>query len=119
MQSTITGRHLDVTPALHDYVETKLARLERHHEPPTSAQMILTVEKLDHKAEGILQVSGETVYAKAVEGDMYAAIDALADKLDRQLRRHKERRSKHNATPIARLDGFDNSAEQTPQRKRA
>lgn len=116
MQSTITGRHLEITPALQDYVQTKLSRLERHHEPPTSAQMILTVEKLDHKAEGILQISGETVYAEAVEGDMYAAIDALADKLDRQLRRHKERRTKHHATPTSRLDGMDG---QPPRRKRA
>ncbi|MGH7057901.1 MAG: ribosome hibernation-promoting factor, HPF/YfiA family, partial [Acetobacteraceae bacterium] len=86
MQSTITGRHLDITPALKDYVESKLERLERHHEPPTSVQVILTVEKLDHKAEGILRVSGETVYAESTDANMYAAIDALADKLDRQLR---------------------------------
>lgn len=103
MQSTITGRHLEVTPALKSYIESKLARLERHHEPPTSAQVILTVEKLSQKAEGILHVAGETVYAEAVEEDMYAAIDSLADKLDRQLRRHKERRTEHHATPTARL----------------
>lgn len=103
MQSTITGRHLEVTPALKSYIENKLARLERHHEPPTSAQVILTVEKLSQKAEGILHVAGETVYAEAVEEDMYAAIDSLADKLDRQLRRHKERRTEHHTTPAARV----------------
>lgn len=103
MQSTITGRHLEVTPALRSYVESKLQRLERHHEPPTSAQVILAVEKVDQKAEAILHVSGETVYAEAVDEDMYAAIDALVDKLDRQLRRHKEKRSDHHATPDGRL----------------
>lgn len=101
MQSTITGRHLEVTPALKNYVETKLARLERHHEPPTSVQVILTVDKLDQKAEAIVQVAGETVFADAVQPSMYAAIDALADKLDRQLRRHKERRSNHYAAHVA------------------
>lgn len=103
MQSTITGRHIEVTPALKDYVDSKFERLERHHEPPTSAQVILTVEKLSHKAEGILHVAGETVYAEATEQDMYAAIDMLADKLDRQLRRHKERRTDHHSTPVSRL----------------
>jgi len=103
MQSTITGRHMEITQALRDYVETKLERLDRHHEPPTSAQVILTVEKLDQKAEGILHVAGETIFADAVDSDMYAAIDALADKLDRQLRRHKERRTDHHATPVSRL----------------
>lgn len=105
MQSKITGRHLEITPALKDYVENKLARLERHHEPPTSVQVILAVEKLDQKAEAIVHVAGETVFADAVEPDMYAAIDALADKLDRQLVRHKERRTNHHATSMSRLQG--------------
>ena len=99
MQSTITGRHLEITDALRDYVEAKLTRLDRHHEPPTSAQIVLSVEKLDQKAEAILHVSGETIFADAVDTDMYAAIDALADKIDRQLRRHKEKRAEHHATP--------------------
>lgn len=103
MQNTITGRHLEVTSALKDYINTKLARLERHHEPPTSSQVILSVENLDHKAEAILQLRGETVYAEASESDMYAAIDVLADRLDRQLLKHKERRTDHHATPAARL----------------
>lgn len=103
MQTTITGRHLDVTAALKDYIDSKLARLERHHEPPTSSQVILSLENLDHKAEAILQLRGETVYAEASEADMYAAIDVLADRLDRQLLRHKERRSDHHAISPARL----------------
>ncbi|MGH8161544.1 MAG: ribosome hibernation-promoting factor, HPF/YfiA family [Gammaproteobacteria bacterium] len=116
MNSTITGRHLEITPALKDYVNTKLERLQRHHAPPTSAQVVLTVDKLDHKAEGILQISGETVVAEAVDADMYAAIDALADKLDRQLRRHKEQRSDHHVMPSSRLADSDLRGE---RRKRA
>lgn len=117
MQSTITGRHMEVTPALKNYVSTKLARLERHHVPPTTTtQVILAVEKLDHKAEAIMKVSGETVCAKAVKNDMYAAIDALMDKLDRQLIRHKEQRSRHHATPVSRLSEEDLMS---PVRKRA
>ncbi|MDN5864796.1 MAG: ribosome-associated translation inhibitor RaiA [Gammaproteobacteria bacterium] len=107
MQNTITGRHMEVTPALKDYVNSKLERLERHHEPPTSTQVILAVEKLNHKAEGIMQISGETICAKAVENDMYAAIDSVADKLDRQLKRHKEQRTQHHATPVSRMTNGD------------
>lgn len=104
MHNAITGRHLEITPALKDYINTKLARLERHHEPPTSSQVILSVENIDHKAEAIMQLRGETVYAEASESDMYAAIDVLVDRLDRQLLKHKERRADHHATSPARLD---------------
>ncbi|MGH8128858.1 MAG: ribosome hibernation-promoting factor, HPF/YfiA family [Gammaproteobacteria bacterium] len=104
MQNTITGRHLEITPALKDYVNTKLARLERHRDKATSAQVVLSVENLDHKAEAILQLRGETVFAEATKPDMYAAIDVLADRLDRQLLKHKERNADHHVTPAARLD---------------
>lgn len=103
MQNTITGRHLEITPALKDYVNTKLARLERHYDPAPPAQVVLSVENLDHKAEAILQVKGETLFAEALKSDMYAAIDILADRLDRQLLKHKERRTQHHATSPARL----------------
>lgn len=116
MQSTITGRHIEVTPALKNHVDTKLTRLGRHYHPPMSAQITLDVEKLDHKAEGLLKISGEKIYAEATQNDMYAAIDALADKLDRQLKRHKEQRAKRHATPISRLSAEELSGE---RRKRA
>ncbi len=103
MQTSITGRHIELTPALRNYVNNRLERLDRHHEPPTSAQIVLTVNKLDHKVEAKLQLAGKTVYAEAVDRDMYAAIDALADKLDRQLVRHKERRTDHQAVSTSRL----------------
>ncbi len=103
MHNTITGRHLEITPALKTYVDTKLARLERHHDPATSTQVILSVENLDHKAEAILKLTGETLFAEATAPDMYAAIDVLADRLDRQLLKYKERQTNHHATPAIRL----------------
>ena len=97
MQVDVTGHHVDVTPALKDYVRTKLGRIERHFDHVTDAHCILTVEKLRHKAEATLQVSGGRLYADATEEDMYAAIDGLMDKLDRQVRKHKEKLCDHHA----------------------
>lgn len=96
MQINVTGHHIDVTEALLSYVKTKFDRLERHFDIATQAHVVLTVEKLDQKAEATIHVSGGSLHADAVEGDMYAAIDALADKLDRQLKRHKEKLTDHH-----------------------
>ena len=85
MQINISGHHIDVTPALRDYVTEKFARIERHFENATDINCILTVEKLEHKAEATVNVSGSQLHAHAVEADMYAAIDSLTDKLDRQV----------------------------------
>lgn len=97
MQVDVTGHHVEVTPALKDYVRTKLGRIERHFDHVTDVHCILTVEKLRHKAEATLQVSGGRLYADATEEDMYAAIDGLMDKLDRQVRKHKEKLCDHHA----------------------
>lgn len=91
MQINLTGHHVDLTPALRDYVDTKLSKLERHFDNVTDVHVILTVEKLEHKAEATVHVSGNDLYADAVEEDMYAAIDGLIDKLDRQVIKHKEK----------------------------
>jgi putative sigma-54 modulation protein len=91
MQLDVSGHHVDVSQALKGYVKTKFKRLERHFDNATHAHVVLTVEKLDQKAEATIHVSGANVFADAVDTDMYAAIDALADKLDRQLKRHKEK----------------------------
>lgn len=93
----ITGHHVDVTDALRDYVETKMDRVVRHYDLLTDAHWILTVEKLQHKAEANLRVSGRAIHAEAVAEDMYAAIDGLVDRLDRQVRRHKDKMSDHHA----------------------
>ena len=91
MQLNLTGHHIEITPALRDYVGSKLTRLERHFDNVTDVHCILTVEKLRHKAEAKINVSGNTLFADSVEDNMYAAIDMLMDKLDRQIKKHKEK----------------------------
>lgn len=95
MQITINGHHLEVTEALKQYVETKLEKLDNHHDKITSVHVILSVDHLDQKAEATVHVSGKDLFADAVEADLYAAIDKLADKLDRQLIKHKEKLRSH------------------------
>ena len=97
MQINISGHHIDITPALRDYVNEKLRRIERHFENITDIHCVLTVEKLEHKAEATVHVSGNSLHAHSVEDDMYAAIDAMTDKLDRQVRRHKGKITDHHA----------------------
>lgn len=97
MQISVTGHHVDVTPAMRNYVSSKLGKVERHFDLVTDVHCILTVEKLRHKAEATLNVNGGTIYADATEEDMYAAIDGLVDKLDRQVRKHKEKLVDHHA----------------------
>ena len=91
MQLSISGHHIDVTDALKDCVREKLGKLERHHHQITNVHVVLSVEKLDQKAEATAHVSGAELFADAVSQDLYAAIDMLADKLDRQLVKHKEK----------------------------
>lgn len=91
MQINLTGHHIEITPALRDYVHGKLERIERHFENVTSAHVILSVEKLRHKAEATIHVAGNDIYADAIEEDMYASIDGLVDKIDRQIKKHKEK----------------------------
>ena len=91
MQVNISGHQLDVTDALRDYISEKLGRLERHFDKITNVQVIMEVEKLKQKIEATLHVAGGEVVANAEHQDMYAAIDLLADKLDRQLIKHKEK----------------------------
>ncbi len=91
MQVNISGHQLDVTDALRDYIGEKLSRLERHFDRITNVQVIMQVEKLKQKIEATLHIAGGEVVANAEHEDMYAAIDLLADKLDRQLIKHKEK----------------------------
>lgn len=97
MQLNLTGHHVDVTPAMRGYVEEKLQKLERHFDHVTGIHCILTVEKLRHKAEARVNLSGGSLFADAVEDDMYAAVDSMVDKLDRQIIRHKEKMTDHHA----------------------
>ena len=94
MHITVSGHHLDLTDALRSYVQEKLTRIERHCDnAATQAQVILSVDKLEQKAEASIHVAGHDIFADAVAHDMYAAIDALTDKLDRQIRKHRDKRS--------------------------
>ena len=96
MQLHLTGHHVDITDPLRDYVNEKMERLERHFDHVIDVNVILEVEKLRHKAEGTLLLSGNRIHAEAVEEDMYAAIDGLIDKLDRQVVKHKEKVKDHH-----------------------
>jgi putative sigma-54 modulation protein len=104
MNLNISGHHLDLTAPLREYVTTKLKRIERHFDHLINAEVILSVEKLRHKAEATVHASGADLHAEAVvEDDMYAAIDALMDKLDQQTRKHKEKlRHHHVKQPLKR-----------------
>ena len=97
MQLNISGHHVEVTKSLRDYVETKIEKIERHFDIVSDVHCILTVEKLQHKAEATVNVNGGTIYADSIEEDMYAAIDGLIDKLDRRVRKHKEKLVDHHA----------------------
>jgi putative sigma-54 modulation protein len=97
MQLSVTGHHVDVTTSMKVYVEKKFDRVVRHFDHVIDVHCILTVEKLEHKAEATVLVNGATIYADAIHGNMYAAIDSLADKLDRMVKKHKEKASDHHA----------------------
>ena len=96
MQLNLTGHHIDITPPLRGYVESKLERLERHFDNVSNIHVVLTVEKLRQKAEATIHVRGSDIFADAEAEDMYAAIDALVDKLDRQIKRYKEKKSDYH-----------------------
>ncbi|MCG5515117.1 MULTISPECIES: ribosome hibernation-promoting factor, HPF/YfiA family [unclassified Ectothiorhodospira] len=96
MQINLTGHHVDLTDALRNYVNEKFERLERHFDNVIDVHVILTVEKLQQKAEANLLLSGNSIHAEATHTDMYAAIDALVDKLDRQVVKHKEKLKDHH-----------------------
>ena len=91
MQLNITGHHVDITPPLRQYIDRKLIKLTHHSEHINQAQVTLTVEKLRQKAEATINLSGNQVFAQAESENMYASIDTLLDKLDRQVLKHKEK----------------------------
>lgn len=104
MQLNLTGHHVEITPSLKEYVNNKLVRIERHFDHLTDVNCILSVEKLRHKAEAKINVSGGTVFADSVADDMYAAIDSLIDKLDRQIKKHKEKLTNHHRRTTGKRD---------------
>ena len=96
MNLSVTGHHVEVTDPLKDYVEGKMEKLERHFDRVTDIHVILNVEKLRQQAEATIDLTGTRIHAVAQNEDMYAAIDALIDKLDRQVLKHKEKLRDHH-----------------------
>lgn len=95
MNLKITGHHVEVTDAIRDYVTTKLDRVIRHFDNVTSINVILSVEKLKQKAEVTLHVRGKDIFVESDDADMYAAIDSMTDKLDRQVLKYKQKNQDH------------------------
>lgn len=109
MNVTISGHHLDVSPALREYVLNKLDRITRHFDQVVDITVLLSVEKLSEKerrqkAEVTLHVKGKDIFAECASEDLYAAIDQLMDKLDRQVVRHKDKVQDHHHVAAKRVD---------------
>ena len=96
MQIELSGQHVEITDALRDYVNEKFERLQRHFDHMTNVHTVLSVEKTRQMAEATIHMSGNNIFANAENENMYAAIDALVDKLDSQIRKHKEKITDHH-----------------------
>ena len=102
MQLNVSGHHIEVTDSLREYVGSKIEKIARHFDLVSDVQCILTVEKLRHKAEATAKVNGGTIHCEHTEEDMYAAIDALVDKLDRQVKKQKEKNTDYRSGGVAK-----------------
>jgi putative sigma-54 modulation protein len=108
MNLTISGHHLELTPAIREYVQSKLERIKRHFDHVIDIAVILTVDKLAEKekrqkAEITLRLRGKNVHVESIAQDLYAAIDMLIDKLDRQVLKYKDRIQNHQHTSLKRM----------------
>jgi putative sigma-54 modulation protein len=104
MQLSVSGQQIDVTDSLRNYVSSKIDKIERHFDLVSDIHCILKVEKLRHTAEATVSVNGGKIFADSTEDDMYAAIDSLVDKLDRQVRKYKEKMVDHHARDTHKRD---------------
>ena len=96
MNLNLSGHHLEITPALREYVQSKLERLTNHFDHVIDVKVTLSVEKLKHKVEATIHVPGNDLHAESSDDNMYSAIDLLADKLDRQILKVKEKFADHH-----------------------
>ena len=96
MNLQLSGHHIEITPALREYVENKLEPVIRHFDKVTGVSVILSVEKLKQLAEVTVHVPGKDIHVEEAGDDLYAAIDALFDKLDRQVQKHKQKLQDHH-----------------------
>jgi len=118
MNLNLTGVHMDITPAIRAYVLAKLSRVTRHFDHVIDVNVVMSVTKLRQKIEANVHVRGREIHVQAIEPDLYAAIDMLVDKLDRQVLRHKEKTTAHRAdrTTIERsLPSSEPGADKTVQ----
>jgi putative sigma-54 modulation protein len=101
MNLQLTGHHVEITPSIREYVISKLDRINRHFEQVIDVNVIMSVQKLDQMIEATVHLSGKDIHVECHDADMYAAIDGLVDKLDRQIIRHKEKfqEGRHAASP--------------------
>ncbi len=106
MNLNLTGHHVQITPAIRDYVANKLQRITNHFDHVIDVNVIMSVEKLNQKIEASVHVRGKDIFCESVDSDMYAAIDSLVDKLDRTILKHKEKNlgHRHNGDSIKHQD---------------
>jgi len=95
MQLSLSGHHVEITDAIREYTNSKFDKIKRHFDKVIDVHVILTVEKAEQKAEATIQLNGSKIFAEDTQENMYAAIDSLVDKLDRQVRKHKEKLTAH------------------------
>ncbi|MDE0282093.1 MAG: ribosome-associated translation inhibitor RaiA [Gammaproteobacteria bacterium] len=107
MQISISGHHVDITDSMHHYVSGKVEKIVRHFDHVTNTNVILQVEKKRHMAEATINTKGAMIHASSTCNDMYAAIDSMVNKLDRQVLKHKEKLTDHHRTDAALNRGFD------------
>lgn len=102
MNLHLTGHHLQITPAIRGHVAQKLEKITDHFDHVIDINVIMTVEKLQHKVEATVRLSGKDIFCETQEADMYVAIDHLVNKLDRAILKHKEKHlaHRHDDTPI-------------------
>ncbi len=98
MNLKLSGHHLEITAAMRDYITGKLGRITRHFDHVIDVNVILSVDNLEQKIEASVHLSGKDIFVESHDTDMYAAIDALVDKLDRQILRHKEKNFEHRGS---------------------
>jgi len=107
MNLHLSGHHVDVSPAMREYVTTKLSRITRDFDHVIDVNVIVSVDKLKQKIEANVHLRGKDIFVESHDGDMYAAIDSLVDKLDRQIIKHKEKHYEHRGTRISGVDEAD------------
>lgn len=104
MQLTITGHQLDVTEPIREYIENKFKRIKRHFDQVLNVHVIISVEKVRHKSEATMHIGGKDFFAESTEDHLYKSIDLLVDKLDKQIRRHKDKMTNHHNVEAIKMN---------------